>query len=442
VIRLQAGIRYAQGRPGGPLGERGFMSLIKKTIIVLVILTIAGLAAFRMTQVISAKRNEEPTRQAKGQAPLVEVAPVTQGPIEEKILRTGDIVPYAQVTLYSKVQGWVEKVNVREGDRVKKGEVLAALDLREAEATVAQSQASLEASIAKLKQVKATSEEAVQSQIQQAKANLDLARSDLGRAKELHQKNFIARQQLDEAVTKYDVAKSSYDLALNSVRQRTWENDIALAEAQVRQAKATLDLTQVQLANLVILSPMDGGVTKRFVDPGTMVKDTTPILTLMDLDQVKMLVNVIEKEFSRLQKGQPVVVTVTGFPGRTFPGRISVITPALELQSRTAEIQITIPNPGYMLNPGMFGRAEIVVRSTPQSLLIPIQALVTQENKDIVFVLKDGKAQQRIVQKGLTKDAWIEIVQGLSPGEPVITAGQSFLKDGMPVRLAASPKKG
>ena len=418
------------------------MSLAKKTVIVLVILTIVGLGAFRVAQVIFAKKNEEPNRQAKGQAPLVEVAPVTQGLIEEKILRTGDIVPYAQVTIYSKVQGWVEKVNVREGDRVKTGQVLATLDLREAEATVAQSKASLEAAVAKLKQVMATSQEAVQSQIQQAKANLDLAQSDLKRARELHEKNFIARQQLDEAATKYDVAKSSYDLALNSVRQKTWENDIALAEAQVRQAKATLDLTQAQVANLIILSPMDGGVTKRFVDPGTMVKDTTPILTLMDLNQVKMLVNVIEKEFVRLQKGQPVEVTVTGFPGRTFPGRISVITPALELQSRTAEIQITIPNPGYMLNPGMFGRAQIVVQSSPNALLIPVQALVTQEDKDIVFVLKDGKAQRRIVQKGLIRDTSIEIVQGLSPGEPVITAGQNFLKDGMPVRLAASPKKG
>ena len=182
-----------------------------------------------------------------GQAPLVEVAPVTQGLIEEKLLRTGDIAPYAQVTIYSKVQGWVEKINVREGDRVKTGQVLATLDAREAEATVAQSKASLEAAVARLKQVKATSEETMQSQIQQTKANLDLAESDLKRARELHEKDFIARQQLDEAGTKYNVAKAAYDLALNSVRQKTWENDIALAEAQVRQAKATLDLTQAQL---------------------------------------------------------------------------------------------------------------------------------------------------------------------------------------------------
>ncbi|MBE0556409.1 MAG: efflux RND transporter periplasmic adaptor subunit, partial [Proteobacteria bacterium] len=84
----------------------------------------------------------------------------------------------------------------------------------------------------------------------------------------------------------------------------------------------------------------------------------------------------------------------------------------------------------------------IVVRSSPRALLIPIQALVTQEDKDTVFVLKDGKVHRRIVRKGLIKDTWIEIVQGLSPGESVITAGQSFLKDGMPVRLAAPPKKG
>jgi multidrug efflux pump subunit AcrA (membrane-fusion protein) len=414
---------------------------MKKTILVLVILGIAALGAVRAAQVISNKRNEGPKRQGMGQAPLVEVAIVTQGLIEEKMLRTGDIAPYAQVTIYSKVQGWVEKINVREGDRVKVGQVLATLDAREAEATVAQSKASLEAAIARLKQIKATSEETVQSQIQQAKANLDLAEADLNRAKELLEKNFISRQQLDEARTKYSVAKAAYDLALNSIRQKTWENDIALAEAQVQQAKATLDLNRAQLANLIILAPMNGKITKRYVDPGTMVKDTTPILALMDLDEVKMVVNVIEKEFVRLQKGQEVKVTVMAFPNRTFQGRILIITPALELQSRTAEIQISIPNPGYILNPGMFGRVEVLLRSTPQATLVPIQALISDEDKDFVYVLKEGKAHRRPVQKGIVKDTFVEIIRGLNPGDQVVTAGQEFLRDGIPVSLAAKSEK-
>jgi multidrug efflux pump subunit AcrA (membrane-fusion protein) len=335
----------------------------------------------------------------------------------------------------------VEKINVREGDRVKAGQVLVTLDTREAEAAVAQAKANLEASAARLKQVRATAEEAVQSQIQQAKANLELAEADQKRSQELNQKNFISRQQLDEAQTKYNVAKANYDLAMNSIRQKTWENDIALAEAQVRQAKASLDLTQAQLANLIIISPMNGEVTKRFVDPGTMAKDTTPILTLMDLSEVKMVVNVIEKEFVHLQKGQPVKITVTAFPGQIFQGRIAIITPALELQSRTAEIQISIPNPGYILNPGMFGRVEILLRSTPQATLVPIQALITAEDKDFVYLLKDGKAYRRPVQKGAVKDTLVEIIRGVNPGDQVVTAGQEFLQDEMPVRLAAKSEK-
>ncbi len=417
------------------------MSRMKKTILVLVILGIAALGAVRAAQVISNRKSVESNRQAMGQAPLIEVAPVTQGLIEEKMLRTGDIAPYAQVTIYSKVQGWVEKINVREGDRVKAGQVLVTLDAREAEATVAQSKASLEAAIARWKQVKATSEETIQSQIQQAKANLDLAEADLNRARELHEKNFISRQQLDEARTKFSVAKAAYDLALNNVRQKTWENDIALAQAQVQQAKATLDLNQAQLANLIILAPMNGKITKRYVDPGIMVKDTTPILTMMDLDEVKMVVNVIEKELVRLQKGQEVKVTVTAFPDRIFQGRIAIINPALELQSRTAEIQISIPNPGYILNPGMFGRVEALLRSDPKATLIPIQALITDEDKNFVYALKDGKVYRRAVQKGISKDTVVEIIRGLNPGEQVVTAGQEFLRDGIPVRLAAKSEK-
>ncbi len=414
---------------------------MKRTVIILVVLAVAGLGAFRVAQVISAKRAEDPKRQGAGQAPLVEVAPVTQGLVEEKILRTGDIAPYAQVTIYSKVQGWVEKINVREGDRVKAGDVLATLDAREAEAAVAQAQASLEAAAARLKQVKATSEEAIQSQIQQAKANLELAEADLKRSEHLIEIEFIPRKQLEEARMKYNVAKANYDLAQNSIRQRTWENDIALAEAQVRQAKATLDFSKVQLANLVILAPMNGGITKRHVDPGTMVKDTSPILTLMDLGQVKMVVNVIEREFIRLQKGQSVQVTVMAFPDRTFQGRIAIITPALEMQSRTAEIQITIPNPGYILNPGMFGKVEILLRSDPKATLVPIQALITGDDKNFVYVLMEGKVQQRPVQKGISKDTVVEILRGVSPGEQVVIAGHEFLRDGIPVRLAAKVGK-
>ena len=202
------------------------------------------------------------------QIPLVDVAAVTQGLVEDKILRAGDIVPETQVTIYSKVQGWVEKINVREGDRVKAGQVLVTLDAREAEATVAQAKASLEAATARLKQVKATSEETVQSQIQQTKANMELAEADLKRAQELQEKNFIARQQLDEARMKYSVAKAAYDLALNSIRQKTWENDIALAEAQMRQAKANLDLSQAQLANLIIQSPHERRGNQTLRGPG------------------------------------------------------------------------------------------------------------------------------------------------------------------------------
>ncbi len=416
------------------------MSRTKKTAILLVILAIAVLGGLRVAQVISAKK-EDPKRGRMSQIPLVDVAAVTQGLVEDKILRAGDIVPETQVTIYSKVQGWVEKINVREGDRVKAGQVLVTLDAREAEAAVDQAKASLEAATARLKQVRATSEETVQSQIQQTKANMELAEADLKRAQELQQKNFIARQQLDEARMKYSVAKAAYDLSLNSIRQKTWENDIALAEAQVRQAKANLDLSQAQLANLIILSPMNGGVTKRYVDPGTMVKDTAPILTLMDLSEMKMLVNVIEREFVRLQIGQPVKVTVTAFPNRTFQGRISVITPALEMQSRTAEIQIAIPNPGYVLNPGMFGRAEILLRSNPSATLVPIEALIAKGEKDIVYVVNDNKAFARTVQKGLVKDTSVEILQGVKVGEKIVVAGQESLKDGVPVRLVTGSEK-
>ena len=417
------------------------MRRVKKAAIVFVILVLVSLGAFRVVQVISAK-NSEPARGRISQVPMVDIASVNQGLVEEKLHRTGDIVPETQVMISSKVQGRVEKINVREGDRVKAGQVLVVMDSREAEASVAQAKANVEAAAARLKQVKATSEEAVQSQIQQTKANMDMAESDLRRAEGLYQEELIPRKQLDEARMKYNVAKAAYDLALNSIRQKTWENDIALATAQLAQAKANLDLSQAQLANLTIVSPMSGTVTRRHIDPGKSVKDAdSPMLTLMDLSEVKMVVNVIEREFVRLRVGQPVQVTVTAFPGKTFPARISVIIPALEMQSRTAEIQISIPNPGYVLNPGMFGAAEILLRSNPAATLVPIQSLVTRGDKEIVYVISGNKAFARTIRKGLIKDTFVEIIEGVRAGEKVVTVGQDSLKDGSMVRLTADSEK-
>jgi len=413
---------------------------MKKTIIIAIILAAVGLGAFRIAQVISAKK-DDPRKGGLGELPLVEAAPVTLGLVEDKISRNGDIAPNVQVTICSKVQGWVGKIHVREGDLVKVGQEIVTLDKREAEAAVAQAQASLEAAQARLKQVRATAQETVQSQIQQTKANMELAEADLERARKLFVKSYIARQQMDEAQMKYDVAKATHDLAMNNIQKKTWENDIALAEAQVNQARASLDLYKAQLGNLIILSPINGAVTKRFVDPGTMVKDTTPILTLMDLSETKMVVNVIEREFIHLKKGQPVKVTVSAFPDRVFSGTIEIVTPALDLQSRTAEIQISIPNPDFILKPGMFGRAEIILRTNPRAVLVPVQSVLTELDKNYVFVLNDNKAIRRQVRKGVVRDADVEILQGLNPGEQVITAGQASLRDGAPVRLSLKPQK-
>ena len=106
-----------------------------------------------------------------------------------------------------------------------------------------------------------------------------------------------------------------------------------------------------------------------------------------------------------------------------------------------AEIQISIPNPGYVLNPGMFGGAEILLRSNPEATLVPIQALVNMEGKDIVYVINGNKALARTIRKGLIKDTSVEIIEGVKAGEKVVTVGQDSLKDGSMVRLTADSEK-
>jgi len=187
-----------------------------------------------------------------------------------------------------------------------------------------------------------------------------------------------------------------------------------------------------------VKSPMAGVVAKTFLDMGAQVTPMTPIAQVVSMGRVKAVVNVVEKDLGKVKRGQPAVVRVDAYEA-DFPGTVREISPVVNPQTRTVEVEITIPNPGGKLKPGMFARSEIRA-GKHDGLVIPAVSVVRREGKAYAFVVASDDVQEREVSPGQDLGEKVEITAGLKEGEMVVTAGAYGLKDGDKVAIKQALK--
>jgi HlyD family secretion protein len=211
---------------------------------------------------------------------------------------------------------------------------------------------------------------------------------------------------------------------------------VDLARAQTTQSKARLDELRINLANTVITSPVNGFVARRTVDPGAFVSQNAPVADVVDITLVRLVANVVEKDLKQLESGNTANVQVDAFPGETFGGRIARVSPVLDPATRTAPIEIEIPNPTFRLKPGMYARVGITTHTKKNALVLPANAVVDLGGRRGVFQLQNNVAVFRSVQVGTEKGDIVEILAGVKEGEEVISTGAGSLRDGDRVLLA------
>lgn len=335
-----------------------------------------------------------------------------------------------------------------------------------------QAQAMLSSNDARFKQMKegARPEEKdqINSMLEQAKANFENTENNYERMKKLFDSGSVSQQQFDIAKTQYLVAKAQYesskkqkeivdkgaregditameksveqaqaslDMINNLYNNKSWENDIALADAGVIQAKAAKDMAENQLANTVIKSPVNGIVTKKFVDENNMCSPQTPILTVVEMDEVKVVVNCSEQSLSELKEGLTTKIELDAYAGEEFSGRIFKIGQTVDLLSRTVAVEIRIPNANHRIKPGMFARVKVFIAKKKNVLTLPKEGILEEETGDYTIVVKNGVTEKRKVQTGLNDGIKVEIVKGLKDGETVVTEGNYGLKSGISVNV-------
>lgn len=206
---------------------------------------------------------------------------------------------------------------------------------------------------------------------------------------------------------------------------------------------ATIDRDEpaLEYAPAEVKAPFAGIITRYFVNEGETVTPTRAIAEVASIEKIKLVGQVSEKDLNKISVGQKVNFSVDTYPKAKFTGEVVRVSQVLDSLSRTATVEIVSENPSLKLKPGMFAKAEILVRAHPQAVVVPRQAVIyNPDGKDVIFVVNNNRAEERKVQVGLELVDVVEILSGVMPGENVVIAGQYNLKDGSLVEIVGGEK--
>jgi multidrug efflux pump subunit AcrA (membrane-fusion protein) len=417
---------------------------LKKTLIATGILLVLGLAVY----VTFADHGKE----IKASLPAKKNSIVKQVPVETIVLQrstldrrlqlTGTVVPEATVDVFSKVPGILEAIEVEQGDRAKAGQIIARVEQEEKEAKLQEARAALDVLRARWAQIEtgARPEEIVQAEelVRQAEARWRNSLDSYKRLKTLKERDFISQQRLDEAMLQVTLSEAEHNSAkekLTLLRKGARQEDRDALLAQIRQAEATVRLAGINLTNATIRAPITGIISKRFLDRGAFVTTTAPLIRIVAMDSVKVIVHVVEGDLAQLRPGSNAEIGVDTYPDELFRGSVIRISPTVDPESRTADVEIQMDNKDHRLKPGMFARVSLVVQRRDDVLVLSKDSLLRESGPARVFVHDSGKALLREVRLGLEGEQDVEILSGLQDGDEVIVAGQYELTNGMPVNV-------
>lgn len=427
-----------------------------------------GLAVGRGTAPVPAGNpagaDPPPAASAKGRTPvppLVGVAHPKRVTIPVTLSLTANISTLRTAVLYSKTAGYLETVMVRPGDYVKTGQLVAVVDhaqldaqLAQAEATALAAQSAVQTAVVAVATAHAQEVNA-EAQVQNARAGVVKARAQLqdaqatqARIADLVRQGAAAQQSLDDAVAQVQSAQASLDAAEAQVAQadaqvaaaRQQEASAAM-QVQTQQAQAASQMAALQnarlaVANATIAAPFDGVVVSRSLDPGAYVTPgtSTPILTIADLDQTDVLVNVTEVQIAAIRRGASVQVTADAYPDRTFRGKVNRIAGGADPITRTVQVEIDIANPGHLLRPGMYATAQLSAGADTDVLVVPLGAMVAVGDQHFVWVVNDSVVTQKPVTVGRATGEVVEVTAGLSEADQIVARGADLVRDGQRVR--------
>lgn len=312
----------------------------------------------------------------RAKAVLVGVRKVEPILMRDVLVLPGGAEAVQDVRLGAERAGKVERIACREGQAVKKGQLLAEIDVS-----------------------------ALKAALDRARASAKLAAEQAQRRRFLHKRGVLPQEELDRALTKQ-----------------------ILAEGRLREAR-------IHYEQGFVRSPIDGLVNKLYVDPGEFAGKGAPVADLVNIDRIRINVNAPELDVRFLKVGQKARVTVDAFPGRQWLGRVDFLAFKADPATRTFKVRVVVDNPDRRIRPGMIARATFLRRVIPNALAAPLFAILDKGGERIIFVEKNGVARARTISIGIIDNDQVQITKGLEPGDRLIVVGQTEVEDGMKVKV-------
>lgn len=430
-----------------------------------------GKRTYQASSQIAQSQNTENTEDEEDPPPplepnVVKVVHPSRAVIERITVQVGSIQAYETVSLFAKASGFLKTQNVDIGDKVKKGQILAIVDVPELEKQVERNAAAVDQAKARVSQMrtkisitKADLEAAKAKEIE-ANANAKSATAwvkfrsrQYDRMKELFSLKSIEEKLVDETKERYEAAvetenashaaistaKANIVAMAAKIDQAIADVEVALAEVKV--AEADLAKTKVQFEFATIHAPFDGIITHRSLFPGDYVRSPSegggnaPLLTIQRTDRMRVIVQIPDREVPYTDPGDLAYVEIDALPGEKIPAKVSRISQSEDPQTRLMHVEIDLPNAKGNIRQGMYGRVTIILDKSSDQLSVPSGCLVGKsgQGRGWVYLVRDGHVHRAAVKLGLDNGVRVEIVQGLLPDDEVVFQPATSLSEGCEV---------
>ena len=383
--------------------------------------------------------------------------------VQRSVETVGSLLAWDDVQVKTEQPGTIARLLVDLGDAVTPGKILAEYDAREFELSVKQAEADLlsaQQSLARARATVQSSEAALrrandnlvslEAEVTRTRSEVEWAKSELERNQELFRRELIAARDVDNVRHLYSVATARMAVAVSARDQHPDQVRIAEAQrdsdqaalrvagAEVARRDASLGIARKRLGDTTIRAPFAGVVAKRLVNAGEYVKENTPVFNLVALDPLKYTGTVPERFAPDLKIGQRIELSVEAYPGRNFAGQVTRVSPAVEVQTRSLSLEGRVGNVDGRLRPGFFTKGQVLTRRDAGVAFVPAEAVVYFVGISKVFVVGNGKVEERLVKAGTRQGAWVEIAEGVKPGDTLAVSNLSQLWNGAPVTLLES----
>ena len=405
-----------------------------------ILLTVVALAAVGIS--CSGSKANSRTEEKNEGPKVVEVttAAAISRELPQFFEATGSLAGDQLTDVAPQTSGKVVAVGVDIGSAVQRGQMLVKLDDTELKLRVEQS-------IAQVNQAKAAVRQAEEkiglrsgqpfdpnrvAEVNAAKVAFELADKNLKRAEKLIESGDVSRSFFDQQKGQRDQMKEQLDAAIAQARQNF--AGVEVARTNVANAEAALAIARKNLSYTVIPSPIDGYVSERTADLGEYVSPTQKVATVVRTNPLRVRIDIPEQAIAEVQVGQSVSATTSAWPDKNFSGRIARIAPNVTANSRTLTVEAEIDNGSGALKPGQFATVRILQPRPVSALLVPVRAVISDAGVNRIYVIKDGHAEQRLVQLGQKEGDLIHIKSGVAVDEKVATSNLEHLGDGIAVK--------